>query len=108
MLQKKRKTNKMPQPRRRRLRLGVERVDHLVQSMQVAPRSTRPVLGTNRFVEAEESKRKVMGGILCFEASSPQTQQSAEPGQSPTTTWGNLISFWWQKKRFSKIIHFII
>lgn len=73
-----------------------------------APCSTRPVLGTNRFVEAEESKRKVMGGILCFEASSPQTQQSAEPGQSPTTSGGNLISFWWQKKRFSKIIHFII
>lgn len=65
-LQMKRKANKIPQPGRGRLKLGPERVDHLALWMQVAPYSTRCILGTNRFAGAEGNQGKVIGGILCF------------------------------------------
>lgn len=64
-LQMKKKANKIPQPRRSGLRLGLESVNHWVLWMQVAPYSTRHILGTTRFVGAEGSKGKVIG-ILCF------------------------------------------
>lgn len=61
MLQMKRKTNKMPQLRRGRLRPDPERVDHLALLMQVAPYSTMHILGTLRFTgggEVQEAKEK--------------------------------------------------
>lgn len=93
MLPIKRKTNKMPQRRRGRLRRGLRRAGHLARLMQVAPCSTRRFLGTAVCAGAEGSERKGMGRILCFSVSSPQAQQSAELGQLPTTIGGNLISF---------------
>lgn len=58
MLQMKRETNKMSQPRKGGLRLGPARVDHLALFMQVAPYSTMHILGTTRFAGVKEAKEK--------------------------------------------------